>query len=172
MLEYKGYYAEVSVDVEYGILYGRSVGMRDGFTFQAKSVDEIKPAFQEAVDDYLEFCAEDGVEPAKPFSGKIALRVEPDVHQQASAKAKEQGKSLNTWIAEAVARALIDPQDFPWPGIFSRAGMGNSYVIPQPEWVGDPQAMRWPPEDVELPGPGATYGWFVHRARLPVRPSS
>jgi predicted HicB family RNase H-like nuclease len=120
MLQYQGYYGEVSVDVEYGILFGRSVGMKDGFTFQAKSVDEIVPAFHEAVDDYLEFCAEDGVEPAKPFSGKIALRVAPDVHQKASTKAKAQGKSLNAWIAEVLANALIDTT-----GLEQRVGLGS-----------------------------------------------
>ena len=73
MLEHKGYYAEVNVDLEYGILFGQSVGMKDGFTFQAKSVDDVVPAFHQAVEDYLEFCAADKVEPAKPFSWQNCL---------------------------------------------------------------------------------------------------
>ena len=106
MLEHKGYYAEVNVDLEYGILFGQSVGMKDGFTFQAKSVDDVIPAFHQAVEDYLEFCAADKVEPAKPFSGKIALRVPPEIHRAAVSTAKEQGKSLNAWITSLVSRSL------------------------------------------------------------------
>ena len=106
MLEHKGYYAEVNVDLEYGILFGQSVGMKDGFTFQAKSVDDVIPAFHQAVEDYLEFCAADKVDPAKPFSGKIALRVPPEIHRAAVSTAKEQGKSLNAWITSLVSRSL------------------------------------------------------------------
>ncbi len=111
MLEHKGYYAEVNVDLEYGILFGQSVGMKDGFTFQAKSVDDVVPAFQQAVEDYLEFCAADGVEPAKPFSGKIALRVPPEIHRAATSTAKEQGKSLNAWITSLISRSLDESQE-------------------------------------------------------------
>ena len=106
MLEHKGYYAEVNVDIEYGILFGQSVGMKDGFTFQAKSVDDVVPAFHQAVEDYLEFCVADKVEPAKPFSGKIALRVPPETHRAATSTAKEQGKSLNAWITSLISRSL------------------------------------------------------------------
>jgi predicted HicB family RNase H-like nuclease len=67
MLEHKGYTAHVELDAEAGILYGEVLGTRDVITFQGKSVDELQEAFRESVDDYLEFCAERGEEPDKPF---------------------------------------------------------------------------------------------------------
>jgi predicted HicB family RNase H-like nuclease len=59
-----------------------------------------KQAFEDSVDDYLEFCASRGEEPEKPFSGKFLVRVPPEVHRQIMAEARRQGKSLNTYVLE------------------------------------------------------------------------
>jgi predicted HicB family RNase H-like nuclease len=54
-------------------LHGEVINIKDVITFQAKSVDELA-AFKDSTDDYLEFCAERGEKPDKPFSGKVMLR--------------------------------------------------------------------------------------------------
>jgi predicted HicB family RNase H-like nuclease len=82
MMKYKGYEAIVSFDDEAGIFYGEVTGIPDVITFQGQSVDELKKAFQESVEDYLDFCAERGEEPAKPFSGRFLLRIDPQLHKQ------------------------------------------------------------------------------------------
>ena len=105
MLAYKGYYAEVEVDLEYGILFGKSVGMRDGFTFWATSVDGVMPAFREAVDDYLAFCADDGVESELPSLGEITLRLSQQAYLAAINCSQSQGKTLDAW-----ASAVIEDQ--------------------------------------------------------------
>ena len=46
-------------------------GIVDGVGFHGDSVDELKAAFREAVDDYIETCAKIGKEPQRPFSGKV-----------------------------------------------------------------------------------------------------
>ena len=79
--------------------------LRDVITFQGKSVDEIERAFRESVDDYLAFCEERGEEPDKAFSGRLMLRVPPDVHRKAYVRARREGKSLNQWIAEKLEKA-------------------------------------------------------------------
>ena len=66
---------------------------------------EIEQAFQESVDDYLELCAERGEEPDKPFSGRLMVRVPPDLHRRLYFEAKAQGKSLNQLITETLSRA-------------------------------------------------------------------
>lgn len=106
MMKYKGYEAIVSFDDEAGIFHGEVTGIRDVITFQGQSVDELKKAFQESVDDYLDFCAERGEESAKPFSGRFLLKIDPQLHKQIYLKAKQEGKSLNAWVEQKLASVV------------------------------------------------------------------
>lgn len=106
MMEYKGYIGVVEYDDEANILHGEVINTRDVITFQAKSVDEIQTAFKESVDDYLAFCAETGEEPDKPFSGKLMLRMPPDLHRQVVTAAKASGKSINGWITDHLVQSV------------------------------------------------------------------
>ena len=105
MLNYKGYTGHVEFDDEVGLFHGEVLDLRDVVTFQGKSVDELSQAFRDSVDDYLEFCEERGEEPDKPFSGKLMLRLPPELHRKVYTSSKKEGKSLNQWIAERLDRA-------------------------------------------------------------------
>jgi len=105
MLQYKGYAGHVEFDDETGIFHGEVLDLRDVITFQGKSVEEIERAFRESIDDYLEFCKERHEEPDKPFSGRLMVRLPPDVHRKAYVSACREGKSLNQWIAEKLEKA-------------------------------------------------------------------
>ena len=105
MMEYKGYVGRVEFDDEAEIFHGEVVNLRDVITFQGRSVDELRQAFADSVEDYLAWCAERGKSPEKPFSGKFVVRLDPEVHRSISAAAREQGKSLNAWVAERLASA-------------------------------------------------------------------
>ncbi len=105
MLEHKGYRGHVEFDAEAGIFQGEIVDTRDMITFQGKTVNEIKKAFRDSIEDYLEFCAERGEEPDKPFSGRLMVRLSPELHRRLYIEAREQGKSLNQLIAEKIDRA-------------------------------------------------------------------
>ncbi len=69
MMEYQGYIGRVEFDDESDIFHGEVINTRDVITFQARSVDDLRKAFHDSVDDYLTFCAERGEKPEKPFSG-------------------------------------------------------------------------------------------------------
>jgi predicted HicB family RNase H-like nuclease len=69
MMEYKGYIGDVEFDTEAGILHGDVLNTRDVITFDGQTVKEIETAFRDSVDDYLEWCKQDGVSPEKPSSG-------------------------------------------------------------------------------------------------------
>jgi predicted HicB family RNase H-like nuclease len=105
VMTYKGYSARVEYDDEDGILFGQVAGIRDGVGFHADNVEELRAAFHEAVDDYLETCAKVGKEPQKPYSGKMMFRVSPDVHRRAALAAELSGKSLNQWAEDVIDRA-------------------------------------------------------------------
>jgi len=106
MMEYKGYIGKVEIDDEVGILYGEVINVRDVITFEGTSVEEVQQAFHESVDDYLEFCAERGESPEKPFSGKFVLRLPEELHRQAYIQAKLKNKSLNSWVTEVLQSVL------------------------------------------------------------------
>jgi len=106
MLTYKNYVGHVVFDDTAEIFHGEVINTRDVITFQGKSVKEIKKAFVDSIEDYLEFCAERGESPEKPYSGKFNLRLDPELHRQAYIAAKNKGKSLNGWIREVVEKAV------------------------------------------------------------------
>lgn len=104
-MSYKGYSARVEYDDEDGIFVGRIAGIRDGVGFHADSVAELREAFHEAVEDYLETCARIGKEPQKAFSGQMMFRVNPELHRRAVVAAELAGKSLNQWAEDVLNRA-------------------------------------------------------------------
>ena len=87
------------------ILVGRLLGIKDVIGFHADNIAELRIAFEESVDDYLETCEKTGKSPDKPASGKLMLRIPPEIHAEALVKAKAAGKSLNQWATEILAKA-------------------------------------------------------------------
>ncbi len=104
-MTYKGYSARIEYDDEDGLLVGCIAGIRDGVGFHAESVEGLKAAFYQAVDDYVETCAKIGKEPQKPYSGRVMFRVDPEVHRRAALAAELAGKSLNQWAEDVISRA-------------------------------------------------------------------
>jgi predicted HicB family RNase H-like nuclease len=115
MMTYKGYTGRVEVDEKAGILHGRVIDITDVITFEGTTVDEIRQAFRDSVDDYLAFCQELGKEPDKPFSGRLPFRTTPERHRKIFLAAKLAGKSMNAWmddtLAEAAERVLRDREE-------------------------------------------------------------
>ena len=106
MMEYKGYIGHVEFDDEAEIFHGEVINTRDVITFQGKTVDEIKEAFRDSVEDYLAYCAKLGQEPEKPFTGKFMLRIPPDLHRKIYVAAKQSGESINAWIKEQLTHSV------------------------------------------------------------------
>lgn len=102
---YKGYAARIEFDAEDRIFVGHIAGIRDIVGFHGSSVEELETAFHEAVDDYLAACEKLGQTPNKPYSGKLMLRVPPEVHAHAAMMAEAHGKSLNQWAADVLSNA-------------------------------------------------------------------
>lgn len=83
---------------------GHIAGIRDVVGFHGSSVEELRAAFVEAVDDYLDTCAKLGRAPQKPYSGKLSLRLEPELHATIAVKAELAHKSINQWISDVIRR--------------------------------------------------------------------
>ena len=106
MMEYKGYIGKVEFDDEAGIFHGEVINTRDVITFQGESVEDLKHAFHDSIDDYLAFCKERGEDPDKPFSGQFVTRVPPELHRQVNLAAILSGKSLNAWVTDQLKAAV------------------------------------------------------------------
>lgn len=104
-MSYKGYAARIDYDDEDGLFFGRIAGIRDRVGFHAETVTDLRDAFHEAVDDYIDTCAKIGKEPQKAYSGQVMFRVSPEVHRKAALAAELSGKSLNQWAEEVLERA-------------------------------------------------------------------
>jgi len=104
-MTYKGYAARIDYDDDDGIFAGRIAGIRDRVGFHADTVDGLREAFHEAVDDYIETCARIGKESQKAYTGQVMFRVSPEVHRRAALAAELSGKSLNQWAEDVLSRA-------------------------------------------------------------------
>ncbi len=109
MLEYKGYRAEVEFDDSVRAFVGYVIDTRDQITFQATSVDELEVEFRRSVDDYLEWCKSDGVDPDKPYSGNLVLRIPEALHRELAHAAADAGASLNSYISHQLQKTTRKP---------------------------------------------------------------
>lgn len=105
-LQYRGYFGAVEFDYNDRTFYGDVINILDVIAFEGQTVEELESSFQTAVDAYLELCAQQGIEPEKPFSGQLPLRTTPAVHMALAVLAERSGKSMNELVNEALVASL------------------------------------------------------------------
>ena len=101
-MTHKGYTARIEFDERDNIFVGRVLGLRALISFHGETVAELRSEFEIAVDKFLRDCKEQGIRPEKPASGKLMLRVPPEIHGAALVAAQAAGKSLNQWATEVL----------------------------------------------------------------------
>ena len=95
-----GYPAVISYDAEMEMLRGEFIGLRGGADFYADNVEGLKQEGKISLDVYLEACQKDGIQPRRPLSGKLLVRISPEIHQRIQlAAAQSDAKSINAWVA-------------------------------------------------------------------------
>lgn len=104
-MNHKGYTARVEFDERDSIFVGRVLGLHAMISFHGETVAELRSEFETAIEEFLRDCKEQGVRPEKPASGKLMLRVPPEVHGAALVAAQAAGKSLNQWATEVLEEA-------------------------------------------------------------------
>ena len=106
-LNYKGYAGNIEFSEIDEVFHGKVLGIKALISFEGDSVSTITGDFRAAVDEYLDFCAENGVEPEKPFKGSFNVRIGTELHRKAALTALVQGVSLNSFVEEAI-RQYVD----------------------------------------------------------------
>ncbi len=105
-MEYKGYVAVVNFDEEAKIFSGEVINTKDVITFQGESVSELEKAFQDSVEDYLDFCKSRNEQPDKPFSGKFVLRIPSQLHRDLYLLSARKNISLNKLIIDELNKVV------------------------------------------------------------------
>lgn len=108
-MSYKGYTASMVFDAEDKIIVGRVLDVDDIISFHGASVAEFESNLHAAIDDYLAASKALGSPPEKPVSGKLMLRIAPEVHAAAIKAAARSGTSLNKWAEGALGKAARRP---------------------------------------------------------------
>jgi predicted HicB family RNase H-like nuclease len=105
VMTYRGYTARVEFDPRDNIFVGRVIGIPETITFHGETVTKLTKDFHAAVNHYIADCKATGRKPHKSYSGRLLLRLPPEVHAHAAMMAEAQGKSLNEWAAEVLSQA-------------------------------------------------------------------
>lgn len=104
-MSHMGYTAHIVYDERDDIFTGRVLGIRDVIGFHAENAAGLRAAFAEAIAHYLETCKQRGIDPQSPASGRLMLRIAPEVHRASLIAAQASGKSLNQWAESVLAKA-------------------------------------------------------------------
>ena len=102
-LQYQDYIAHITYDPDIDRFMGRVINARDSITFYGKSTAELRRECKRSVDDYLAYCREQGLEPARPYSGQFRLRLPAELHARLSTLAAVNNESLNSLIVKTLA---------------------------------------------------------------------
>lgn len=105
-LNYKGFIGSVAFSEEDNVFFGKIEGIDGLVNFEGSSVEELKEAFHEAVDDYVAYCKEEGINPQKSYSGILNIKIAPDTHRQIAILAHKAGVSINAFVNQALNREV------------------------------------------------------------------
>ena len=107
ILKYNDFIATVKYSEEDEAFIGRIEGIDSVVSFEGQSVEELKAAFREAVESYLDFCSRKGIiEPEKSYTGVFNVRIDSDLHRRTAIVAKSRGYTLNAFVKKAIERNL------------------------------------------------------------------
>ncbi len=101
-MSYKGYIGSVEYSEKDQVFFGKVEGINGLVNFEGESVSELTSAFHEAVDDYLAYCKDEGIEPDKSYTGNLNVRLTPTIHRQIALLAKQAGMSINAYIKKTM----------------------------------------------------------------------
>ena len=79
-MEYKGYFGTVEYSETDNILFGKVIGIDSLISYEGSSVSELRSDFEGAVDEYLEFCSEKGIEPDKTCMDSFNVSISPNTN--------------------------------------------------------------------------------------------
>jgi predicted HicB family RNase H-like nuclease len=102
-MTHDGYIATVEIDEDAGVMHGRVINARAALTFEGTTINELRQAFAETIEDYRDWCKQRGTAPQKPYSGTLSLRLDPELHRRVAESAAKAGESINQFISDRLS---------------------------------------------------------------------
>lgn len=102
LLSYKNYNGTVEYSKEDNCLFGKVIGLKSLLSYEGESLSELEQDFRNVIDEYLDECQEQRMEPEQPYKGSFNVRITPELHRTIALYALEHGKSLNAAVEEAI----------------------------------------------------------------------
>ena len=107
VLKYKDFIAIIKYSEEDEAFIGKIEGISSVVSFEGQSVEELKTAFKDAAESYLDFCHRKGITGMqKSYTGVTNIRIDSDLHRRAAIMAKTHGVTLNAFVKKAIERNL------------------------------------------------------------------
>jgi len=106
LMQYKGYFGSVHFDDEELFFYGKIEFIRALVTYEATDARGLRKSFEESIDDYLETCRKENIEPETPFKGSLNVRLGPDLHRRVALAAEQQHATINKFIVQTLNDAV------------------------------------------------------------------
>jgi len=108
MMNYKGYYGSVQYNDEDRLFHGKLEFIRSLVSYEGTDTEGLRKAFEDAVEDYLDLCEEEGIEAEQPFAGSFNVRAGSDLHRRAVLFAREKGINPDRVVTEALEKYLSE----------------------------------------------------------------
>lgn len=106
-IEYRGYLGSVEFSEADALFYGQVMGIRALISYEGENAHDLVTDFHGAVDDYLPLCAAEGIEPERACQGSFNIRISPELHRQAMITAAARQMSLNSFVEQSIAQAVL-----------------------------------------------------------------
>lgn len=103
-MEYRGYVGSVEFSEEDKVLFGQVMGIRGLISYEGTTGEELVEDFHGAVDDYLELCQAQGIEPERAYKGSFNVRISPELHRRAAICAAARNISLNSLVEQSLEK--------------------------------------------------------------------
>ena len=106
ILEYKNYIGSIEISGSDNMFFGKVLGINSLLYYEGKDAQSLINDFHGVVDEYLELCADKNIEPEISCSGRLNIRISPELHKKAIITAIDEHISINSFVENAVRAAI------------------------------------------------------------------
>ena len=98
--------AVISYDPEIEMFRGEFVGLNGGADFYADTLKSLRKEGEKSLKIFLDFAKEKNISPEKRFSGRLVLRLDPEIHRLYKLRASAKNVSLNQLLNETLENSV------------------------------------------------------------------
>jgi predicted HicB family RNase H-like nuclease len=105
-LKYKDFMGSVQFSDVDNLFFGKIEGINGLVNFEGETVQELRKSFEEAVEDYLDMCKNEGIEIFKSYTGVLNVRIPPEIHKKTAILAATERTTINNIIKNAIEKEV------------------------------------------------------------------